>query len=371
MERNSGSAFLAALMAVLPVEPRRGLELLDAGHLDRRPPAGDLPAVILNVGKSAPLAAAAGVLQTVYPPGHPVSVIQGFDGPGAPRVSAVPLCELAHLGACAADTCLYLPPAAPQPAQCHPLDSLVSVMARLRGPDGCPWDREQTHASLRPYMLEEAYEAVEAIGSGDMAQLKDELGDVLLQVVFHAQLASERGDFRMEDVVRNLTAKLIRRHPHVFADVQVAGAADVVRNWEAIKAAEKGGVRPAGLLEGVGKGLPALSRAAKVQKKAAKVGFDWPDVQGALAKVAEELAEVQAATPENAEGEIGDLLFAVVNVARFYGVEPEVALAGTVAKFMRRFAYMEAEARRSHRSLSEMTLEEMDRLWEEAKNAEK
>lgn len=351
---------LDAILAALGLDPLGGLELLAAADLDERPPAGDLPALVLNVSD---LAATAGALLQRYPAGHPVTVVRAD--------LQVEPATLRALDGQAAVTALHVPPLAVRAPRRHPLDPLVDVMARLRGPGGCPWDREQTHESLRPYMLEEAYEAVEAAGSGDMAGLRDELGDVLLQVVFHAQLARERGDFTVDDVVQGITDKLIRRHPHVFGDVHVSGAADVVRNWEAIKAQEKGETRPRGLLEGIGKGLPALTRAAKVQRKAAKVGFDWPDVQGPLDKIREELAELQAATPDQVEGELGDLLFAVVNVARFYGVEPEVALAGTIAKFMRRFAYIEAAARCFNQNLGDMTLAEMERLWVEAKNAEK
>lgn len=261
----------------------------------------------------------------------------------------------------------------------HPFDELVEVMARLRGPGGCPWDREQTHRSLRPYLIEEAYEAAEAAQAGDDRHLAEELGDVLLQVVFHAQIARERGAFSIEDVVRGLTEKLVRRHPHVFGDVRVAGAGEVVRNWEAIKAAEAAArgesPGPRRLLEGVGKGQPALTRARKVQEKAAEVGFDWKDITGPLAKVSEEVAEIERARlrgrSEEIEAEVGDLLFAAVNVARKLGVDPELALSEAIRRFERRFGYIEDRAAASGRALPEMSLEEMDTLWEEGKRAEK
>lgn len=362
-----GRGFLGEVLAALGLDPAAGLEVLPAAGLAGRPPSGDLPALILCGAVAGPDQVARH-LQGVYPHTHPVTLVRAGDN-GRLVLAPVPLRDLPrHAGADLA--ALYLASVAPPAPRRHPLDPLVQVMARLRGPGGCPWDREQTHASLRPYMLEEAYEAVAAMGAGDMTHLCEELGDVLLQVVFHAQLARERGDFSIDEVVTGITTKLIRRHPHVFGDVQVSGAADVVRNWEAIKAQEQGQA-PGGLLAGVGEGLPALTRALKVQRKAARVGFDWPDVRGPLEKVREELAELETAGPGAAEAELGDLLFAVVNVARFYGVDPEVALAGAVARFQRRFAHMEAGARAVNLKLEEMTPEEMDRLWVEAKNAEK
>jgi len=277
-------------------------------------------------------------------------------------------------------TTLYLPPLKQsEPLETNPrrwaparwpADPLVEVMARLRGADGCPWDKEQTHQSLRKYMLEEAYEAVEAIDTGDPGLICEELGDVLLQVAFHAQVARENGDFDMHDIVQGITDKLVRRHPHIFGDVHAPTAADVTRNWEAIKRAEKGDSAPKSLLAGVSRALPALSRANEVQKKAAKVGFDWDDVAGPAGKVREELDEVLKAPPDQVEGEVGDLLFAAVNLARALKVDPEVALTGTVAKFMRRFQYIEQRAAEEGRILSKMTLPEMDRLWDEAKQVE-
>jgi tetrapyrrole methylase family protein/MazG family protein len=219
-------------------------------------------------------------------------------------------------------------------------------------------------------MLEEAYEVVDAVDEGDPEHLCEELGDVLLQVAFHAQVARENGYFDMHDVVQGITAKLLRRHPHVFGDVEAETADDVTRNWEAIKRTEKGHKQVASLLDGVSKALPALSRAEAVQKKAAKVGFDWESVQGPVDKVREELEEVLQAEPDAVEGEVGDLLFAAVNLARMLKVDPEVALTGTTAKFIRRFQHIERRTAELGRDLSKMALEEMDILWEEAKQTE-
>ncbi|HLN60883.1 MAG TPA: nucleoside triphosphate pyrophosphohydrolase, partial [Symbiobacteriaceae bacterium] len=215
------------------------------------------------------------------------------------------------------------------------------------------------------------YETVEAIDSGDPEKLCEELGDVLLQVAFHAQVARENGNFDMHDIIQGITDKLLRRHPHVFGDLNAETAEDVVRTWEAVKRQEKGGKVPESVLAGVSTAVPALSRAEAVQKKAAKVGFDWEDIQGPVGKVREELDEVLAAPPEGQESEVGDLLFAVVNLARALKIDPEVALTGTTNKFMHRFRHIETRAREQGRNLPDMTLAEMDLLWDEAKQAEK
>ncbi len=257
----------------------------------------------------------------------------------------------------------------------YPLDPIVNIMARLRGEGGCPWDREQDHSSLRPYLLEETYEVLEAIGEGDAYKICEELGDLLLQIVFHAQIASEESRFSMNDVVEMISEKMIRRHPHVFGQVAVKDSKEVIINWEKIKANEKAGNKPAGLLSGVAKSLPSLMRAAKLQEKAASVGFDWPDYRGALTKVSEEIVELKSAIssgkPAETEKELGDLLFSVVNLARLLGIDPDTALLETSGKFIRRFAYIEKMAGLSGRDLSSCTLSEMDRWWENAKKQEK
>ncbi|MFZ5817506.1 MAG: nucleoside triphosphate pyrophosphohydrolase [Bacillota bacterium] len=358
------------LLRELNLDLSKGLEVLEAAQLGSRPPSGDLPLVVMGMNA----ATAPGVIHSLmgrYPGTHPVTIWrEGFRDQRA-------LHDLDKQDWADYQTSLYLPPlkrstagdADPRrwvPAQ-WPADPLVEVMARLRAPGGCPWDREQTHQTLRKYMLEEAYEAVEAIDSGDPQLLCEELGDVLLQVVFHAQIAREAGTFDLHDIVEGITAKLVRRHPHVFGDVVAETADDVTRNWEAIKRAEKGGEAPESVLGKVSGALPALSRAHEVQKRAAKVGFDWEDIEGPVAKVREELAEVLAASPAEREGEIGDLLFAVVNLARMLKVDPEIALSRTTAKFVRRFRHIERRTAEMGRKLEEMSLAEMDELWNEAK----
>lgn len=245
------------------------------------------------------------------------------------------------------------------------LDRLLGVMARLRDPErGCPWDLEQDFASIAPYTIEEAYEVADAIARGDMAELKDELGDLLLQVVFHARMAEEAGHFAFADVAAAIADKMERRHPHVFGDSAVDDAAAVAANWEVIKAAEK---PRAGALDGVALALPALTRAEKLQKRAARTGFDWPDASGPRAKIDEELAEFAGAESEaERTEEAGDLLFALVNWLRHQGIDPEAALRAANAKFARRFAAMEAVAGPGFAALPP---EAKEALWEAAKRA--
>ena len=248
---------------------------------------------------------------------------------------------------------------------------LVETVETLRGPNGCPWDRQQTHESLRKYAIEETYEVVEAIESGDDGKLLDELGDLLLQVLLHAQMASEDRRFDIGDVCASLHGKLLRRHPHVFSDTEVAGVDDVLHNWEQIKKEEPGNTERKSALDGVPKSLPALMRAAKLSKKAAKTGFDWPDVKAVIAKLREETGELEEALeqgdPREIEEEIGDVLFTVVNIARFQDIDPEEALRRMLGKFAKRFSLIEEVAAASSRKIEEMTLEEMDRVWEDAK----
>jgi len=255
-----------------------------------------------------------------------------------------------------------------------PLDPLVNLLARLRGEGGCPWDREQDHLTLRPYLLEETYEVLEALNEEDMYKLCEELGDLLLQIVFHAQIASENRFFDMNDVISGISEKITRRHPHVFGTVTARNSYEVTLNWEKIKA-EEGGSKSAGLLDSVSMSLPALMRAARLQKKAASVGFDWPDYRGAMEKYHEELDELKAAISAGdkvqVEKELGDLLFSLVNLARLLDVEPEAALASTSEKFVKRFSYIENKARCAGMELPECSLSEMDTWWEEAKSQEK
>ena len=246
---------------------------------------------------------------------------------------------------------------------------LEEIVRILRAPGGCPWDAEQTHQSIRRNFLEEAYEAVEAIDEGSPEHLEEELGDVLLQVVMNARMEQEAGRFDLDGVADGICKKLIYRHPHVFGDVAVSGTGEVLSNWEALKRKEKGQATNTDALEAVARALPALWRAEKVQKKARKAGFDWPDVSGALDKLSEELEELKTAAAEgtNVEEELGDLLFSAVNAARFLKVDPEDALNGATDKFIGRFRKVEAQAAAQGKAMEDMGLEELDALWERAK----
>ena len=251
------------------------------------------------------------------------------------------------------------------------LARLRAIMHRLRAPGGCPWDAEQTHASLVPNLIEETYEAVDTIQRGDPDHLKEELGDVLLQVFFHSELAEEAGHFNLDDVARGISDKLVRRHPHVFAQSDAATTDAVLQQWDAIKRTEKGTGEQA-FLHGVGQGLPALLRAAKLQKKAAKVGFDWPDEAGVLAKLREELAELQfaveAGDAAGVDEELGDLLFSAVNLARFRESDPEVLMVAANTKFECRFAAMETAIQQQGLDLATATLAQMEAAWQNAKD---
>jgi len=252
-----------------------------------------------------------------------------------------------------------------------PIERLKDVVAHLRAPDGCPWDREQTHASLRAALIEECHEVIEAIDNSDDSHLREELGDILLQVVMHSQMASERGAFTLEDVASVVADKMVRRHPHVFGDKSAADSDAVLRQWDQIKRGEKGG--QTGALDGISTSLPALLRAQNAQKKAGRVGFDWPDVEPVYGKIVEETEEIREAVaagdPAAIEAEIGDLLFSVVNLARKLGVDAETSLAGSTKRFIRRFQAIESELHAEGKKMEETPLDELDRIWEKVKRA--
>lgn len=280
----------------------------------------------------------------------------------------IPVCDLDKQADYGIGSIAVFPPLKKTERTRYTFGDLVGIMERLRGRDGCPWDIEQTHETLRQYVLEEAYEVVHAVDTKDSAALADELGDLLLQVVFHAQIGVQRGEFDITDVVSNICAKMILRHPHIFGSVTVGGAEEVVTNWEAIKRNEKGLTTYTQTMSDIPAGMSALMRAAKIQKKAAQAGFDWENAADAFVKVREEVAEfeeeVRNCKKADMENEAGDLLFAWVNVFRLMKINPEVALARTNQKFISRFSYIEQNARMD---LKNMTLNQLDVLWEEAK----
>ena len=266
-------------------------------------------------------------------------------------------------------------------------ERLVALQARLRAPDGCPWDREQTHATLRTYLIEEAYEVLDAMNSGDDAKFANEMGDLLLQVVFHSQIATEEGRFTVADVIREVHEKMVRRHPHVFGEKRAKDAAEVLRNWEQIKAqerktqepqrngAEETKEKPKSLLDGVPRGLPATMEGLQLTRKASRAGFDWDDAEGVFEKLREESVELRRASERKDAGrmeeEMGDLLFAAVNLARFLQVDPEIALKNANAKFARRFRAMERLSADTGQSFTDLPRAKKEELWETAKRSEK
>ena len=265
---------------------------------------------------------------------------------------------------------------APESASAHPIFRLVEIMARLRDPEiGCAWDKAQTFATIAPYTIEEAYEVADAIERHDLGDLKDELGDLLLQVVFHARMAEEAGAFGFADVAEAISAKMVRRHPHVFADARFDSIAEQSAAWESIKAEERAGKAKGGVLADVPAGMPALLRAVKLTKRAGRVGFDWPDANAVLDKLREELAEleveIEAGERDKARDELGDLLFVCANLARKLDLDPEDALRAANAKFIRRFGFIEAALAADGRAPEQSDLEEMEALWQAAKAAEK
>ncbi len=252
------------------------------------------------------------------------------------------------------------------PQDLSKFDALVEIIARLRAPDGCPWDREQTHATLRENLLSECYEVLEALDDEDSARLCEELGDLLLQITLHAQIARDSGEFEIDDVIKGIATKIVRRHPHIFGSTKVKDAEEVMHNWEELKREER--EEGASMLEGVPKSMPALAYAYEISRRAVRVGFEWEDIGGVIDKLAEEIREIKdSASREEKEQEFGDLLFTLVNVARWEGIDAEAALLEANRKFYKRFAYMEELCRQRGLNFPELSFKEKEDLWEEAK----
>jgi tetrapyrrole methylase family protein/MazG family protein len=359
-----GLSFIEPALAALGVDALEGLAVADALDLAARhhppfPPSAH--AIVAQLYARALASDVKLTLMNQYPEGHPVRLIHAA-GTEAQSVEDLPLHAIDRSGAIAHLTALYVPP---MPGA---LEEFQETIARLRAPDGCPWDREQTHQSIRSNLMEEAYEVLEALDREDPRELAEELGDLLLQILLHAQIATEAGEFRMADVVAGIDAKIHRRHPHVFGTERVAGVGQVLANWEQIKAEEREGGEKKGLFAGVPAAMPALEQALSYSKRAARVGFDWPAIDGVKAKLAEELRELEEARDDKErEHELGDVLLAAANLARWLKIDPESALREANARFRRRFDRVESAAAKLGKPLSGMTLEEMDALWEQAK----
>jgi len=364
----NGISFLEPVCAALGLDPYPRLALVDAMelsqlHIPPFPP--DMPALVAQIYSRLVAAEVKMTLNAVYPDGHPVRLVHAA-GTRDQVVEDIQLHEIdrsEHIGLL---TALYLPPLGAGTS----FEAFQEIVARLRAPEGCPWDREQTHASLRPHLLEEAYEVLAALDTAEPRKMVEEFGDLLLQIILNAQIASEACEFGMSDVLKGIHDKIVRRHPHVFGDLKLDGVGGVLKNWEKLKASERegNGETEKGVLDGVPLALPALTQAQEYQDRAARLGFDWPGIDGVLDKIAEEIQEVTAATnDEEMADEIGDLFFALVNFARWKKVDSEATLRATNLKFKRRFAFMEQGAKEQDKKLQEMTLDEMESLWQAAK----
>jgi tetrapyrrole methylase family protein/MazG family protein len=381
----AGLSMVEPALAALDLDPFAGLQLLDATQLaglERGELAGMLlpsrPVVITQVQDRRLASALRVTLADLYPDDWQIQLVQFGDETSAPengeqhggiRITALPLHTLGS-GAAAGDSAiLYLPPLPPLTAL-RTAATLRSIVARLRAPDGCPWDRQQTHQSLKPFVLEEAYEVADTLEDGDTVALAEELGDLLLQVYLHAEIARQADEFALEDVFAHISSKLIRRHPHVFGDIQVRDAAQVLQNWETIKRAEREAkgedVAGESALRPIPRHTPALAYAYELQRQAAKTGFEWTDQAHVLAKIREEIAELTAADAEQAE-EWGDLLFALVGLARWRQINPEDALRAAGRKFAQRFRRMETLCRERGQRLDILTAAQWQALWQEAK----
>jgi tetrapyrrole methylase family protein/MazG family protein len=365
-----GLSFVEPVLAVLHIDGLANLQLADATNLAaaHHPPLDpDRPALIGQLYGQRLASEVKLTLMNAYPDDHPITLVRAA-GTAEEGTTTIPLYELDRGQQIDHLTTLYVPPL----SHVGGLPTFQETIARLRAPDGCPWDREQTHKTLRSNLLEETYEALTALDAGDDEKLCEELGDLLMQVAMHVQIATEEGAFQFADLIGGIDAKLKRRHPHVFGDVEVAGTADVLRNWEAIKASERReeGHAQDSRLAGVPDLLPALARAQALGDRAARAGFDWPDVDGVVDKLDEEVAELRAAqNPAERLREMGDLLFTLVNVARWLDIDAESALRSACDRFAGRYAEMERAARARGADLATLSMAEQEALWNRAKTS--
>lgn len=366
-----GQSFVDALFQALKIDPIEGFQMLDGTSLNSNEIQQSQHIFISQVYDQFVASEVKLTLMERYPDEYEVMIVTAA-GSKDEKIVKVPLYELDRQVTLNNLTSVYIPPVNNEKILLKNFSKLREIIAELRGPDGCPWDKEQTHESLKKYLIEESYEVIDAIDQGDIDHLIEELGDVLLQVMLHAQIGQDEGYFTINDVIEGISAKMIRRHPHVFGEVKVSNSEEVIQNWQEIKKKEKG-EKAASLLEDVSLSLPNLIRAYELQKKAAKVGFDWHEITPALDKVKEEFQEFEmelSGTKEQsilAKKEFGDLLFAFVNVARFLDIHPEEALFETNEKFIRRFRFVEEKVLESGRSFEEHSLKELDEYWDEAK----
>ncbi len=363
-----GMSFLEPVCSALGMDPHPKLVLTDSLYL-----AGleipffpvSSPALISNLRPGMEVSDLKLTLMNNYPDDYPVKLIHNAGLPDE-LVEEIPLHQIDQSLHTGLMSTLYLPARENGRA----FEDFQQIIARLRAPDGCPWDKKQTHLSLRPYLLEECYEVLEALDEEDPEHLMEELGDLLLQIVLHAQIATEEQNFNMTDIISAISEKIVRRHPHVFTELQVDSVEGVLSNWEQIKADERKnkGEERKGMLDGIPAALPALTQAEQIQRRVKRVGFDWKTIEPVAAKIHEELQELKEAdTPERKQSEAGDVLFAVVNLVRWLEIDPEVALRETNSRFRKRFSYIEAAAAKQGKHVDDFSFEELDALWEEAK----
>lgn len=365
-------SFVDAMMEALQVDPIEGVKIIDAFDMKNQILDKRIGTIITQVYNKFIASEVKLRLLEGYEDDTEIIFVRAAGIEGLESIRKIPLYELDWQEDIDYLTSIYIPK---DLGNKKDFQDLLDIIETLRNPGGCPWDREQTHESLKSALLEECYEVIDAIENEDEDALIEELGDVLLQVVFHASIGKEDGYFDIMDVIGGISNKMVNRHPHVFGNEEANTSEQVLVNWDEIKKEEKGIKTLTEEMQNIAKSLPATTRAYKVQKKAKKVGFDWNDVNYAMDKVKEELNEIKEVynceDKSIIEGEVGDLLFACINVARFLEVDGELALDKTIKKFIKRFSYIENEAIKNNKNLKDMTLEEMDKLWEEAKTSEK
>ncbi|HFE9701812.1 TPA: nucleoside triphosphate pyrophosphohydrolase [Clostridium perfringens] len=365
-------SFVDAMMEALQVDPIEGVKIIDAFDMKNQILDKRVGTIITQVYNNFIASEVKLRLLEGYEDDTEIIFVRAAGVEGLESIRKIPLYELDWQEDIDYLTSIYIPK---DLGNKKDFQDLLDIIETLRNPGGCPWDREQTHESLKSALLEECYEVIDAIENEDEDALIEELGDVLLQVVFHASIGKEDGYFDIMDVIGGISNKMINRHPHVFGNEEANTSEQVLVNWDEIKKEEKGIKTLTEEMQNIAKSLPATTRAYKVQKKAKKVGFDWDDINCAMDKVKEELNEIKEVynceDKSIIEGEVGDLLFACINVARFLEVDGELALDKTIKKFIKRFSYIENEAIKNNKNLKDMTLEEMDKLWEEAKTSEK
>ena len=370
LEIGGGQSFIDPIFQALRIDPIEGFQLLDGTSLQRDEVNLNQHVIIGQVYDTFVASNVKLTLMERLPDEYPIFLVSAA-GSATETIQQIPLYELDRAVSINNLTSIYVPPVTNEEVQYKEFQKLRNVISMLRGPNGCPWDKKQTHHTLKKYLIEETYELIEAINQEDIDHIIEELGDVLLQVLLHAQIGEDDGYFSIDDVIEGLTLKMIRRHPHVFGDTVVSDEQDVLKNWQEIKQQEKAQA-VGSLLDKVSTDQPNLIRAFELQKEAAKVGFDWTELEPVWAKVKEELNEFEAElfnkeTNENLVNEFGDVLFSFINVARFFQIHPEEALMSTNQKFTRRFQFVESKVSERGRNFQDHSLDELDHYWEQAK----